>query len=394
MKKLLTVLLMLPTLSAACAAAPSENPGRSGITVCAAQSDTTRHGRSLIQRITDYFLTANKDTSFRRFSFSVIGGPHYNTDTRLGLGLAGTGLYRTDSTDMTLQPSNVSLLGDVSTAGYYMAGISGLHITPHDRYRIDYSLKLESFRTKYWGMGFADGDCDTNESKMTTRRVSARVAFLWRLTRNLYLGPMAAYDFNDARRIQRPDLLYGMPRHTINFGTGFALAYDSRNVITNPSRGAYISLTQCFRPRFMGNSYAFTTTDVSASVYRRVWRGGILAAGAVVRFNFGNPPWGMMSRLGSSGYMRGYYEGRYRDKHKTEFQAELRQHVWRRNGIVLWAGAGTVFSRFSQIEMRRLLPNAGMGYRWEFKKNVNVRLDYGIGKGGQSGFIFNIGEAF
>lgn len=33
-------------------------------------------------------------------------------------------------------------------------------------------------------------------------------------------------------------------------------------------------------------------------------------------------------------------------------------------------------------------------YRWEFKKDVNVRLDYGFGKSGQSGFIFNIGEAF
>ena len=42
----------------------------------------------------------------------------------------------------------------------------------------------------------------------------------------------------------------------------------------------------------------------------------------------------------------------------------------------------------------RLLPNAGIGYRWEFKKDVNVRLDYGFGKGGQSGFIFNINEAF
>ena len=40
--------------------------------------------------------------------------------------------------------------------------------------------------------------------------------------------------------------------------------------------------------------------------------------------------------------MRGYYEGRYRDKHSLEATVELRQHVWKRNGIVVWAGAGTV----------------------------------------------------
>ena len=92
--------------------------------------------------------------------------------------------------------------------------------------------------------------------------------------------------------------------------------------------------------------------------------------------------------------MRGYYEGRYRDKNKIETQIELRQHIWRRNGIVLWAGAGTVFPKFSKMRINHVLPNYGLGYRWEFKKNVNVRLDYGLGKAGQSGFIFNINEAF
>lgn len=65
-----------------------------------------------------------------------------------------------------------------------------------------------------------------------------------------------------------------------------------------------------------------------------------------------------------------------------------------RNGVVVWIGAGTVFNKFSALCMDRVLPNYGIGYRWEFKKNVNVRLDYGFGKNGQSGFIFNINEAF
>ena len=68
--------------------------------------------------------------------------------------------------------------------------------------------------------------------------------------------------------------------------------------------------------------------------------------------------------------------------------------MWKRNGVVLWGGFGTVFSKFSNITFRTLLPNWGFGYRWEFKKNVNVRLDYGFGKPGHSGFIFNINEAF
>ena len=62
--------------------------------------------------------------------------------------------------------------------------------------------------------------------------------------------------------------------------------------------------------------------------------------------------------------------------------------------MVIWGGLGTVFHKFSAIRGERLLPNWGIGYRWEFKKNGNVRLDYGFGKRGMQGFVFNINEAF
>ena len=52
-----------------------------------------------------------------------------------------------------------------------------------------------------------------------------------------------------------------------------------------------------------------------------------------------------------------------------EATVELRQHVWKRNSLTAWIGAGTVFPKFSQMRSRHILPNFGLGYRWEFKKN-------------------------
>lgn len=49
--------------------------------------------RSLMTRFLDYFNDANKEKKNRRFDFSIIGGPHYSTDTKLGLGLVAAGLY-------------------------------------------------------------------------------------------------------------------------------------------------------------------------------------------------------------------------------------------------------------------------------------------------------------
>lgn len=350
--------------------------------------------RGLINRIIDYFADSNKEKPYKKFDFSIIGGPHYSTDTKLGLGIVATGLYRTDKADSLLPRSNVAIYGDITTANYYKIGVRGNHIFPHDRGRIVYDVAFDSFKSDFWGIGFDNGDNDANKSRMDRCQVNAEINMLWRCAPNLYIGPALVYDFAYADNVERPELLNGMNRRTWNIGAGISLVYDSRDVITNPHKGIYLNLSQYFRPAFIGNEYAFSTTDLHASAYAKVWKGGIIAGDLRGTLNFGNPSWGMMALLGSSYSMRGYYEGRYRDKHKIEMQVELRQHLWGRNSMVIWAGAGTVFNKFSAIQADRLLPNFGIGYRWEFKKDVNIRLDYGIGKSGQSGFIFNINEAF
>ena len=360
----------------------------------ATKQDTLTKKKSLLTRFLDYFNDANKNKEHKKFDFSIIGGPHYSTDTKLGIGLVAAGLYRANANDTLLPPSNVSLFGDVSTVGFYMLGIRGTHIFPQDKYRADYTIYFYSFPCKFWGMGYDMGDDDSNKSDMKRWQARFKASFLFHLGDSLYLGPMVSYDYVIGRRIERPELLNGMDQHTWNIGAGFSAVYDTRDVLTYPHRGFYINLSQCFRPRFMGNDYAFSTTELQVDAYQRVWKGAILAEDFRTMLNFGNPSWGMMALLGNSNSMRGYYEGRYRDKHKMEAQVELRQHVWKRNSLTTWVGAGTVFHKFSEMRSRHILPNFGIGYRWEFKKNVNVRLDYGFGKAGQTGFLFSINEAF
>lgn len=393
MKKLFAsfALTALFSASAATAGNTSQTEKDSVATVAA---DTTVRKKGFINKVLAYFNDANKTDYSKKFDFSIIGGPHYSTDTKLGLGLVAAGLYRTDRNDTILPPSNMSLFGDVSTVGFYMLGVRGLHIFPHDRYRLDYTLYFYSFPCKYWGIGYDKGNNDANETEMNRWQAQAKASFMFRVAPSTYIGPMLTFDFIEGKDIKNPELLEGMDRITRNTGVGLTFVYDSRDVTTNPKRGFYVNLSQCFRPKFMGNDYAFSTTDLRFNTYRRVWKGGIIATDLRSQLNFGNPSWGMMALLGNSYSMRGYYEGRYRDKHKIEAQVELRQHVWKRNSVVAWIGAGTVFNKFSSMRMGHVLPNFGIGYRWEFKKDVNVRLDYGFGKNGQSGFIFNINEAF
>lgn len=355
-------------------------------------ADTTVR-RGFFRKVIDYFDDSNKNKKHKKFDFTIIGGPNYSEDTKFGIGLVAAGLYRVDPSDTLSQPSDVSLYGNVSTSGFYMVGIRGNTFFSHDKYRLLYNLSFYSFPGKFWGIGYETNTLDANKSDYTRQQYRIKTDFLIRAARNFYIGPGVGFDYVEGKDFERIDLLQGQERLTRSISAGFSLVYDSRDASTAASRGIYAQAEQRFFPAFMGNEYAFSRTDLIFDYYKTVWKGGVLAIDYHSQFNYGNVPWTMLAPLGTSYRMRGYYEGRYRDENIVEAQVELRQKVWRRNGIVVWAGAGNIFRDFGSFDIGQTLPNFGVGYRWEFKKKMNIRLDLGFGRNG-SGIIFNINEAF
>ena len=86
--------------------------------------------------------------------------------------------------------------------------------------------------------------------------------------------------------------------------------------------------------------------------------------------------------------MRGYTWGQYRDELMVYTMGEYRHMFNRRTpnkrgsmdsrlGFATWVGLGAVAPDIASIP--NLLPNAGIGLRFETEKRSNVRLDYGVG---------------
>ncbi|MCM1484419.1 MAG: outer membrane protein assembly factor [Muribaculaceae bacterium] len=353
----------------------------------------TPRKRSLIGKIINYFNESNKPKQYKRFDFSIIGGPHFSSDTKLGLGLVAAGNYKADPNDTTTSVSNVSLYGDVSTVGFYLIGIRGNHFSKSDRYRVDYNVSFYSFPRKFWGIGYDAGLDYDNSTKFNEFYVRSYAQFMGQIGGGFYFGPGVDFAYANARKVTRPELWAGQKLHTSNFGLSLSAVYDTRDNLTAPQKGLYAAIQQRFFPHFLGNKYDFSSTTVDFSAYIVAWKDAVIAGHVHGAFGYGDVPWSMMPTFGGSSSMRGYYDGRFRDKCEADVTLEIRQHIWRRNGIVLWGGIGSVFARPRDFRLRHILPNGGIGYRWEFKKRTNVRLDYGIGKG-ESAFIFNINEAF
>lgn len=72
------------------------------------QTDTVpKEKNSFFKKIGDYFKNANKPKPEKKFDISFIGGPQYSSATQFGIGIMAAGLYRSDRSDQSIQPSNV-----------------------------------------------------------------------------------------------------------------------------------------------------------------------------------------------------------------------------------------------------------------------------------------------
>lgn len=348
------------------------------------------------KRVINFFFKSNTPDPDKRMDFGVLPGPHYSSTQGLGLGIMATATYSMDRSDPALTRSNASLFSDMTTKGFLLIGLKGNNFFPKERFRLDYRAYIYTFPTSFWGIGYANGKNDDNETNYRRNRVDLMGRFLFRIARNTYIGPMLNFRYIRATEVSPTNqmtLFNGQAQHVHSQTAGLSFVYDSRDFTLNAYRGWFVQLDQSFTPRFLGNDYCFSTTDLTVSTYRQVWKGGVLAGELHGGFNYGNPAWCLMSEVGGNSRMRGYFEGRYRDKNIIEAQVELRQRIKKRHGAVVWVGAAEVFPRFDALRWKHILPNAGLGYRWEFKQRINVRLDYGFSNNGP-GFMFNINEAF
>ena len=373
-------------------------PHAAGLPACAdvatTAADSVKQG--FFRRVINYFDQATEDrTTHKKIDFTFAGGPSYSKTTKLGLGILGSGLYRIDRTDTLTAPSDISIYANVATSGFYSIGVTGNTIFRGSRRRMYYDLSFTSAPRDLWGVGYQAGRED-RPAEIVEQRYAVQVHFQQQLFAQMYAGVLLDFNYKRGRDFDETSERYiGNQRHHYTAtGVGVSLEYDSRDFIPNPSRGVYVSLQEIMYGKGLGNcAKTLWRTIAQFDFYKQLWKSGLIAFDLYSEFNSAGTPWTMLARLGGEERMRGYYEGQYTDRNLITCQVELRQHLWRRFGCVVWGGAGNVFPTLSRFRWRETLPNYGVGLRWELKRRVNVRMDYGFGRS-TGGFLLSINEAF
>ncbi|GIU40358.1 membrane protein [Shewanella sairae] len=348
----------------------------------------------------DFLQTLGADGEFdpdKLIDFSYLPGPFYNPEMDLGVGISAVGLYQYDPDDEVSQLSSLVINGLASTNGALGVALANKTFINQDQQRFYLNAEVFDAPDVFYGVGYDANHASTSRVEFNQRIISINPMLLQRMSPTSFVGIGFDFSYADASKINLLEsdvdtsLLNDSSR---SVGLNLLLNHDSRDNVLNPQSGRILEIDASFYRQYLGSKTDFDVYNALYSEYMQTGRGkDILAWQVRGRFTSGDVPWDQLSKAGGGDLLRGYTSGRYRDKQMLMTQVEYRLNLSGRHGMVFWGGAGVIADDISDFDANKILPNAGIGYRFEVKPRVNLRLDMAWGDG-DSGFYFNVNEAF
>lgn len=324
-----------------------------------------------------------------------------------GLLVAGGMLltFKPDKSDSISQRSSMPATIYYSSKGSF--GIKGYLKTFwfEDRVRINTVVAVNDRDNHFYGKGYDRIDQVSKSDTTTKYRESFTgldIDLLYRLRPSLYAGikfkPWFTRLSDVADPVNKDTYKSQFDNSYFLNGLGFHIAYDTRDIVVNAWEGIFVDFSALFFDKSLGSDYTFQVYEFDTRYYQRINRdGNVLAFRLYSKNAFGDVPITELADFAGGRMLRGYIKGHYRDNTSGFFEAEWR-HTFRKSdgglskaGFVAWGGAGYISPQLTEI--KKILPNYGVGFRFEVQPRMNARIDFGLGKG-TSGLYFNFNEAF
>lgn len=338
--------------------------------------------------------------SASREGFAVIPLLYYTPDTRFALGAAGVYYFRSQSTRESVPEPRISyvqLLADYTQNN--QLDVWGLWsvFTNNEDYLLRGELRYRNFPDRFYGIGNVTAEAQMERYYYDL--FSFKALFMRKFGRYFFAGfdyqlrREFNFDYKDSIELS----LGTIPGYAGGTGSalGFVASYDSRDNVINAYKGQFFEFSSYFYNTSFGGSFNFFNLNTVYNTYRELKPGVVLATNARLELNYGEVPFLNMAKAGGEDMLRGYAANRFRDHHFVGGQSELRFPLYKRLGAVAFAGLGDVFRQTDDLALNRIKYSMGTGLRYALNRSerLNVRLDYGWGRG-TSSFYFSVTEAF
>jgi len=333
-------------------------------------------------------------------TFIVLPAVGYTPNTSWFFGTSGNYLFKLRGSDSTTRTSNINPFLIYTLEKQLIIQCDYTIFLKNEEYIFSGDAAYLNFPQFYYGIG--NNTLDVNKEKFSYNVFFIKQILSKKITTDLF-GKIG-YDYYNIFKVERKengllDLIERPAAYDGGVASGITLGmgYDSRNNVLNSSKGVFLNFKSTFYPKMLGSGFVFQTYVLDARKYLKLFknREDVLAFHGYGLFNFGDIPFALMAKLGGEVIMRGYYKGRYRDNHLLAFQAEYRLHVWKRIGVVGFAGFGDVAHNINKFNVNDIKYSYGMGLRIKLikKEDLNLRIDYGITPI-SGNFYISIAEAF
>ena len=322
----------------------------------------------------------------------------YTPETKWALGAGGMAYFLPLKMGPRTRPSSILLTTMYSQKKQFVFELLPEIYLKGDEYRIKGNIGFSRFPTKFFGVGKATSDDQEEKYTPNSRRFSLEL--LKRVGSFLNLGIEFQYEWTKIVKTEEDGALTqgDIPgsRGGTTSGLGALMTWDSRNNIFFATSGSFHQFSAALYDSVWGSDFSYNRFNIDLRKYISISASHSLAFQTQAIFKTGNPPFRKMGILGGPNLMRGYYEGRYRDRNMAVLQMEYRivPLIWKL-GVVAFLGFGDVAHKISDFDLANFKRSMGFGLRYSFGKNVgiNLRLDFGFGKG-SSGIYIAATEAF
>ncbi len=316
-----------------------------------------------------------------------------------GAGVAGTYVFNLWK-DSTTRTSNIKNVSFYTLRNQLVFASDGTVYSPNENYIFHFIASFSHFPDRFWGLG--NETPVENQEKYSISQFDIYPQILRKVFSDFYLG--VSYEFQniynfeyntDGTSLFDAQNIVGRHGGKIS-GAGLLVTWDSRNNAFSPSKGFYMQYYLGDYNHTIGSDFNFTIHNMDMRKYIGLRKDRVLAFQLNIISTVGNTPVRDLANIGSSSYMRGYYEGRFTDRSMVAFQAEFRVPVTQKWGFTTFAGVGRVGSSLADaLQFVSLKPSFGIGLRYALrpKEKLNLRVDAGFGKQSQGTYI-NIGESF
>jgi outer membrane protein assembly factor BamA len=321
----------------------------------------------------------------------------YTPETKIAAGGLVNYYFRESKSKITSRPSSIMPSVIYTQNKQILAELSTYLYWKDEKYYVESYAAYIKFPDKFYGIG--NNTSEDDEEDYTPRFVRFKINFQKRIRPGLYLGMKYELERSKLTEVEEDGLLakgdiLGSDGG-IASGGGLLASWDTRNSVYCPSRGGFHQLSATFFKSALGSDFDFNRYTFDFRQYLPLFSSHVLAFQCYLNTITGDPPFQMLSLLGGARMMRGYYEGRYRDKNMIVFQADYRMPVWKRFGMVGFAGLGDVADKVSDFLLSDFKYSFGCGIRYQLspEEKINLRLDFGFGEG-SSGIYITLKEAF